>query len=248
MVGGRRTRHGLVLALILLSSLISTGESKYPDSGADTIGDAPKEDFVRVANVSEDSKVQEEDADDLNDLDGSEDGFGKGLGIGFTIPEGGSASKIPVPKAGSEENIPPISVLLNKVLWLEIGNRTLNGSGPYGSMVVDRLPVGSPDFNRLLEGSGYAKVREFENETGSCDWWADPGAPKLSYGEEEVQDQSTETVQVKRFYVGWAYSNTYHYPDCRWAKNIPLGSQVWFSSPEEAKAKGYVPCSTCNPP
>jgi micrococcal nuclease len=97
-------------------------------------------------------------------------------------------------------------------------------------------------------------VREFENESGSCSWWEDPGAPKPPYkedaeeDEDDVEDLGAETVQVKRFYVGWAYSNTYHYPDCRWARNIPLGSQVWFSSPEEARAEGHVPCSTCNPP
>ncbi|GEM_PF-879047 len=240
MVAGRRTRFELVLMLILLASLISTGASKYPDSGADTIVDAPMEDFAREANVSEDSE-------DLEDADDSKVEHVTDRGLELEIPTGGGASKIPVPKAGSNEDIPPISVLLNKVLWLEIGNRTLDGSGPYGKLVVNRLPIGSPDFNRLLEDSGYSKVREFENESGSCSWWEDPGAPKLPYGE-EVQDQGTETVQVKRFYVGWAYSNKYHYPDCRWAKNIPLGSQVWFSSPEEARAKGYVPCSTCNPP
>jgi hypothetical protein len=244
MAWGRITRYKLFLALLMvLASLISTGASKYPDSGADTVADAPKEDLVRVANVSEDSEFTEdlEDANDPKVEPATDPGFE------LEIPTGGGASKIPVPKAGSNEDIPPISVLLNKVVWLEIGNRTLDGSGPYGRLVVNRLPICSPDFNRLLEDSGYSKVREFENESGSCSWWEDSGAPRLPYGEED-QGLGNETVQVKRFYVGWAYSKTYHYPDCRWAKNTPLGSQVWFSSPEEAKAAGYVPCGTCNPP
>ncbi|HPJ85292.1 MAG TPA: Ada metal-binding domain-containing protein [Methanothrix sp.] len=230
----------------MLASAIPIGASKYPGPGGDTITDAPMEDFVREENGSNDSNVTE----DQKDAKDSKVEPATYPGFDLDIPAGRQGtSKIPVqvPVAGSKEGVPPISVLLNKVVWMEIGNRTLDGSGPYGKLVVNRLPIGSPDFNRLLEDSGYSKVREFENESGSCSWWEDPGAPRLPYGEEE-QDLGTEKVQVKRFYVGWAYSKTYHYPDCRWAKNIPLGSQVWFSSPEEARAKGYVPCGTCNPP
>ena len=143
----------------------------------------------------------------------------------------------------------PISVLLNKAVWFEMENRTMNGTGPYGRLLVNRIPTGSPVFNRLLEDAGYAKVREFEGEFGSCSWWEDPLAPNLPCGEDDPDmDNGTGTVQVKRFYVGCAFTKTYHYPDCRWAKNIPLGSQVWFSSAEEARANGYVPCGTCNPP
>ena len=246
MAGGRITRYKLVVALLMvLTSLISTNASGYPDS-ADTIAEAPVEDFVREANVSIDSEATEDrgNASDPNVLPATDSGFE------LEIPTGVGASKItlPVPKAGSNEDIPPLSVLLNKELWLEIGDRSLEGSGPYGRLVVNRLPIGSPDFNRLLEDSGYSKVREFGNESSSCDWWEDRGAPKLPYEEDDDSNQVTETVQVKRFYVGWAYTKTYHYPDCRWVKNIPLGSQVWFTSSEEAKAAGYVPCGTCNPP
>jgi len=244
--GWRIMRSEIFLVLVLLVSLISTGASDYPGSGAGAIVDAPMEMSAGGANVSVDLG--------LGTPADLKVGLGADLGLDLVIPTGREASKIPVPKAGSGEVITPISVLLNKAVWLEIENRTLDGGGPHGRLVVNRLPIASPDFNRLLEDSGYAKVREFENESGSCGWWEDPGAPKLPYkedaeeDEDDVQDLGAETVQVKRFYVGWAYSNTYHYPDCRWARNIPLGSQVWFSSPEEARAEGYVPCSTCNPP
>ncbi len=237
-------RYELVALLVVLASFISTGASKYPDF-ADTIADAPIGDLVRGANVSKDSEATGDsgNASDHNVLPAADSGFK------LEIPTGGGASKIPipVPKAGSNEDIPPLSVLLNKMLWLEIGDRSLEGSGPYGRLVVNNLPIGSPDFNRLLEDSGYSKVREFGNESSSCDWWKDREVPKLPY-EDDDSSQVTQPVQVKRFYVGWAYTKTYHYPDCRWVKNIPLGSQVWFTSPEEAKAAGYVPCGTCNPP
>lgn len=236
----KRTLYGLVFALMMLATIVSAGGAVYPDSGADTIVDAPMEDFALGTNVSEDSEVLEDSIDPKVEP-------GTDLDPELEIPKGRGGQKIPFPIASSKGDIPPISVLLNKVVWLDIENRTLEGTGPFGRLVVNRIPIASPDFNRLLEDSGYSKIREFENESGLCSWWEDPGAPKLPYQEDE-EDQGTKKVQVKRFYVGWAYSNTYHYPDCRWAKNMPLGSQVWFSSPEEARAKGYIPCSTCNPP
>ncbi|MEW6770262.1 MAG: Ada metal-binding domain-containing protein [Bacillota bacterium] len=48
--------------------------------------------------------------------------------------------------------------------------------------------------------------------------------------------------------VGSVYSNKYHYPQCRWALRIKRKNEIWFSSPEEAKRKGYVPCRECRPP
>lgn len=251
MAVGMMLRYGAFLALLLLAFSISmcSSASDHPGSGADGIADAPREEFSGWANVTENSEFPE--AVDVKCSEDTKVGTGTDLGSDLEILTGGGASNmstpIPVPKAGSKEEMPPISVLLNKPVWLEIENRTLDGSSPFGRFVVNFLPVGSPDFNRLLEDSGYSKVREFENDSGSCSWWEDPRAPSLPYKEDDPV-QGAETLQVNRFYVGWAYSNTYHYPDCRWAKNIPLGSQVWFSSPEEAKAAGYVPCSTCKPP
>ncbi len=49
-------------------------------------------------------------------------------------------------------------------------------------------------------------------------------------------------------YVGSVNSDKYHYPECRHAKSIKAGNQVWFDSVEEAKKAGYVPCGACKPP
>ncbi|MEW6274942.1 MAG: Ada metal-binding domain-containing protein [Bacillota bacterium] len=54
-------------------------------------------------------------------------------------------------------------------------------------------------------------------------------------------------TQSEKKFVGSAQSNIYHYPSCEWAKKIKPGNQVWFSSPEEAKAAGYRPCKVCRP-
>lgn len=49
----------------------------------------------------------------------------------------------------------------------------------------------------------------------------------------------------KGTYVGSVESDKYHYPGCRWAKNINPENEIWFKTIEEAQNKGYKPCGTC---
>lgn len=67
-------------------------------------------------------------------------------------------------------------------------------------------------------------------------------------GLEDWGDQPRGMKRSSDWYVGSVYSNKYHYPDCEWARRIYPGNQIWFSSPAEARAAGYVPCGVCNPP
>ena len=43
-------------------------------------------------------------------------------------------------------------------------------------------------------------------------------------------------------------SNKYHYPTCKWTKQISPSNLVKFKSPEEARKAGYIPCPVCKPP
>ncbi|MCX6007906.1 MAG: thermonuclease family protein [Chloroflexi bacterium] len=52
----------------------------------------------------------------------------------------------------------------------------------------------------------------------------------------------------KGIYVGSKKSNKYHYPSCIWAQQIAADNEIWFSSGEEAKSGGYIPCKVCRPP
>jgi hypothetical protein len=52
----------------------------------------------------------------------------------------------------------------------------------------------------------------------------------------------------EKVFVGSVKSNKYHYPDCVWAKRILPKNEIWFSSSQDARAHGYVPCKVCNPP
>lgn len=76
--------------------------------------------------------------------------------------------------------------------------------------------------------------------------------------EEAVQDpvlkekiqptEAREEAEEEYLVVGSVNSDKYHYPWCRWAKKISPQNKVTFSSPEEARKKGYKPCKVCGPP
>lgn len=46
-------------------------------------------------------------------------------------------------------------------------------------------------------------------------------------------------------YIGSKNSDKYHLPTCPYAKRIKPENRTCFSSPDEAKSKGYVPDSNC---
>lgn len=58
---------------------------------------------------------------------------------------------------------------------------------------------------------------------------------------ESVPTQSTGE------YVGSDKSDKYHYPDCRYAKNISPENLIWFKDATSAQSQGYVPCEVCKP-
>lgn len=59
----------------------------------------------------------------------------------------------------------------------------------------------------------------------------------------------SEPMQTGHAYVGSSESEraVYHYPSCRWAKNILPENLIGWDTVEDAQAAGYSPCGTCNP-
>lgn len=51
-----------------------------------------------------------------------------------------------------------------------------------------------------------------------------------------------------KVFIGSIKSDKYHYPSCGSAKNIHPENEIWFSSSEDARSHGYVPCGRCSPP
>jgi hypothetical protein len=75
-------------------------------------------------------------------------------------------------------------------------------------------------------------------------------------GGEAIVSQTVDTEHVKdivsqaseKVFVGSIKSNKYHYPSCQWAQKIKPENEIWFSSSQDARAQGYVPCKVCSPP
>ncbi len=51
---------------------------------------------------------------------------------------------------------------------------------------------------------------------------------------------SNTTSTSEKNFVGSSDSNKYHYPSCKWAQKISPSNEVWFATPQDAQAKGYV--------
>ena len=90
------------------------------------------------------------------------------------------------------------------------------------------------NFNRLIVDAKHAELKDYnDNEFDPTLWWSEP--------------KQTDTESSEKKYVGSKESNKYHYPECRWAKKILPENAIWFSSSEDARSKGYVPCGVCHP-
>ena len=68
---------------------------------------------------------------------------------------------------------------------------------------------------------------------------------------EEIEEEPPPPAEEEKppgMFVGSKKSDVYHYPSCRYVKNILSENIIWFSSVEDAKARGYRPCKVCKPP
>lgn len=127
--------------------------------------------------------------------------------------------------------------LLGKLVFLDLDNKT--GLDRYARMVcvvflANANGTVGENFNRMLVDAGHATVDDArDNEFDPTGWWVNG----------EVGPESSEMK-----YVGSTKSDKYHYPECRWAGKISPENEIWFSSSQDAKSKGYVSCGVCHPP
>jgi methylphosphotriester-DNA--protein-cysteine methyltransferase len=49
-------------------------------------------------------------------------------------------------------------------------------------------------------------------------------------------------------FCGSSESHVYHYPECRYVKEIKPENLVWFKDEYDAVRQGYRPCQVCKPP
>ena len=152
-------------------------------------------------------------------------------------------------------------ILLGQRVWLDIDDKSKDGRDPYGRLIAV-VYLGDPSplqglqglglqlngtintthpFNRLLVDAGHAVVKDFtNNEFDPASWWEE-GIPQP---ELSPAPDTTTTGQ----FVGSVRSDKYHYPSCKWGRSIASHNEIWFSSSQEARGAGYVPCGACKPP
>ena len=103
----------------------------------------------------------------------------------------------------------------------------------------------------MLVEAGQACIWDFlDNEFNLADRW-DGQIPAGARIKEESSDPvATPAISASSNgpFVGSSKSNKYHYPSCSAAKKIKSTNLVTFSSSQDARAQGYVPCGICHPP
>jgi len=87
---------------------------------------------------------------------------------------------------------------------------------------------------RVLPGSAGSTERQSSGTTSTTTTQAVAPA--------EASGAKNET---KGMYVGSRKGAKYHLPSCAGAQHISAANKVWFSSKEDAAAKGYTPASNC---
>ena len=144
-------------------------------------------------------------------------------------------------------------ILLGQRVWLDIDDKSRDGRDPYGRLIavvyledLDGTINTTHPFNRLLVDAGHAVVKDFtNNEFDPVTWWEE-GIPQPDPIPAPIL--ATATTATGGQFVGSLESDKYHYPSCRWAKKILPQNEIWFSSSQEARRAGYVPCGVCKPP
>ncbi|MCK9374841.1 MAG: hypothetical protein M0P73_01690 [Syntrophobacterales bacterium] len=152
-------------------------------------------------------------------------------------------------------------------LWDRQGQRRAGlGLGPEGSpdlTFYDRGqpraelklgPQGEPQFNLYskLQNPGRTETNTTgdlanqEAQIGVTAGTEDDTLASVPANEAEVKEAAVEPEAV---YVGSKTSNKYHYPACRWVKQIRPESLMKFKSVQDAREhRHYIPCPECRPP
>jgi micrococcal nuclease len=220
------------LALLLLAYLLPILVLAAPDEASGTVTNVVDGDTFDLRIEKTDSRILYEiERVRLADVDSPE----------MSTPEGPPAK------------VYTTAALLGQKVWLDIDNKSEDGRGPYDRLICvvylenpnGTINVTHP-FNRLLVDAGFAVVKDYSNnEFAPGAWWAE-GIPEPD--PIPSPELATTTAATSGRFVGSLESDKYHYPSCRWAKKILPENAIWFSSSEEARAAGYVPCGVCKPP
>jgi len=101
------------------------------------------------------------------------------------------------------------------------------------------------------DGLSYSVSAEKLSRSAACVMSLTAALPSIrtsiEYGA-AITTTNTIATSSQQSFVGSVKSNKYHYPSCQWGQKIKPSNEIWFTSSEDARAHGYVPCKVCNPP
>jgi micrococcal nuclease len=106
------------------------------------------------------------------------------------------------------------------------------------------------NFNRMLVDSGHACIWDFKNnEFNPADWWSGQIPSGASIKRDISAPIVAPTVSGSNSgpFIGSSESNKYHCPSCQWALKISQANEIRFTSSQDARNQGYVPCKVCCP-
>lgn len=121
------------------------------------------------------------------------------------------------------------------------------------AQIVEATPQEDPEISEPEQSTGELTTEHVEPEAPS-EAPATSEAPAIipaadftPTAAEESTGSRSAPAQTGHAYVGSIERDKYHYPDCRWAKEISPGNLIGWDTVEDAQAAGYSPCGTCNP-
>lgn len=184
--------------------------------------------------------------------------------IGVNCPE----STIRLDPYGKEASSFTKGKLFGKTIYME---KDVSDRDKYGRLLryiwleqpkeINEQEIRQKMFNAILLLEGYAQAATYPPDVKYVDYYTklqrearenDKGLWGFDVNTTPNATPKSNTTtgtgqKVEAQYVGSSRSNKYHYPSCRWAKEIKPGNIVKFSSKSDAEGSGYVPCKVCKP-
>ena len=184
-----------IASLMLLILLLPAFAEASPDEAGGTVVNVADGKTFDIRIEKNDSRIREEvERVTLADLDLPGESIDESMNVLI-----GSANESTADETSAKELA--VAILLNKTVWLDIDDRSIDGRNSEGELVsvlylsgLDGQPVVSPSFNRMLVDYRIAELNDSElNEFNPAEWW-----PFQENGSEEnVSGEGVEEAGTK---------------------------------------------------
>lgn len=169
--------------------------------------------------------------------------------IGIDTPETVHPSK-PVEYFGREASAYTKNNLLGKQIRLEYDWQKRD---KYGRLLA-YVFVGGKLFNNQIIRDGYAHAylkypfrQDYQQMFLASERFARNNHLGLWGNTSHIISPTTPADNPAGKFIGNKSSRKFHKPECRYAQKIKPKNKILFTSPDDAKKQGYIPCKICKP-